>query len=73
MTTSSVKLVHPGMVPEKIQLITAAKPTNERTVVSSAPMYVAIRNGNIEKLMIASAAKPIILRSGYLVVPAKRA
>ena len=73
MTTSSVRLVQPGTVPEKIQLMIAATPTKERMVVSNAPTKVAIRSGTIEKLISASAAKPIILSSGYLVVPAKRA
>jgi len=37
ITTSSVKLVHPGTVPERIQLITAPMPTKVSTVVRSAP------------------------------------
>ena len=38
MTTSSVRLVHPGTVPEMIQPITAQIPTKVRTVVSNAPI-----------------------------------
>ena len=37
ITTNSVRLVHPGTVPERIQLITAPMPTKVRTVVRSAP------------------------------------